>query len=140
MHGFTFAIVLYKCVVLGVEFRALNMLSKFCSMTCIQPSCTSSPLHQSGRKALERVMNFAAHSILQCFIRPARLLRHKPSFQANGCFLSSSLMPYAEERACCLPGRLQCCPLVPLNSFKSGLQIQLKIMAQDPMKGRKRLG
>lgn len=28
MHDFTSAIALHECVVLGVEFRALNMLSK----------------------------------------------------------------------------------------------------------------
>lgn len=65
MRDFTFAIALYECVVLAVEFRALNILSKCCSMTCIPPSYISSPSYQSGRKTLERVKNSAGHLILQ---------------------------------------------------------------------------
>lgn len=75
-------------------------------------------LHQSGRKLLERVTNFAAHFILQSSISPVHLLRHKLSFEVKAV---SFALPYAV-----LKKRLSAylrTIMLPLDSFKSGLQI-----------------
>lgn len=96
MCDFTVAIALYECVVLAVELRASDMLSKCHSMTCIPPSYIPSPSCQSGRKTLERAKNSAAHLILQSSIWPVCYVRHKPSFNANAVSFSL-LTPYSEE-------------------------------------------
>lgn len=121
MHDFTFAIVLYECVVLRVEFRALDMISKCCSMNKLHTQCFASELEEDSRKGYELCSPF--YSPVLWKIWPVCLLRHKPSFEMNGYFLCSSIMPHSKGRASFLPGGLQCCPLMPLNSFKSGLQI-----------------